>query len=491
MSIFGNIRTPDEVEQAVLNTVREWGSTYLAEVERQKGLTAGDLPRFKSYTPASEFNGLPGDEQLPMVIAIAPGLSDQPRKDGRRKHRATWQVAVVVLVSVRRTPRTNPRQIAGLYGGALRALLIQRASLEGFAAGTEWVDELYQDIPTEDARGLGAVRVVIDVEVDNVVSGNAGPAQPSPEADPLAAYPDPPEITDTVVEGNSVGGGLGSSASPAPTPDSPSVPGSSVGIGINIAPSWNSYYQNHPSLMWACIDDLGPEVVRMPWDDTIYTHAAVQGCVDRGIIPLVIYHDYQGTPDATTPEQFAAQVAALGLDVYVEGLNEPDLNAGHDAPIDPAILAYITDAQQRLYAAVADRWPVLSPSAAWRQNDSVLVTLPSDIGSIHRYSSRAPVEADAQVPQVGKPVWVTETGWSTYKKPFPSNQWVISEENQRDWILSMRSMTLNHGAEKVLVYQLMDSVPRDIFNQANAGPATKGVYRDTGVAKLSAQALRA
>lgn len=206
MSIFGEFITNDEVEQAVLNTVREWASTYLAEVERQKGMTAGDLPRPRSYVVASEFETIPGDEQLPMVIAIAPGLADPPSKNGSKRHRATWQVAVVVLVSVRRTADNNPRKVAGYYGAAVRGLLVQRPGLEGFAEGTTWVDESYQDVNTEDSRSLGAVRVVFDVEVDGVVTGDAGPVAPAPQGDPLAPYDDPPEVESgkTHIEGSAL-----------------------------------------------------------------------------------------------------------------------------------------------------------------------------------------------------------------------------------------------------------------------------------------------
>lgn len=204
MSIFGNILTNDEVEQAVLDTIKEWDSTYLAEIERQKGYSAGDLPRPKSYVVASEFDGLPGDEQLPMVIVIAPGLQDPPAKDGRQRHRAEWQIAVVVLVSVRRNPTNTPRKIAGLYGAAVRSLLVQRRSLEGRASGTRWIDETYQDVSTEDSRSLGACRVVFGVEFDDVVTGDSGPNSPAPQLDPLAPYPDPPTVEETTITGSAL-----------------------------------------------------------------------------------------------------------------------------------------------------------------------------------------------------------------------------------------------------------------------------------------------
>lgn len=227
----------------------------------------------------------------------------------------------------------------------------------------------------------------------------------------------------------------------------------SAGVGINVSPGWGNTVdgQNIPQ-MERVLADFRPRTARMPWVDNANELEALRFDAEQGIDSLVIDHVYDD------PETTVAQIAAAGQVDYVEGVNEPDLNGGTPAPIDAATLDSVRDRQIRLYAAVAGRWPVLCPSAAWRQNDAALNALPCDIANVHRYApsdGTPPDLYDAQLPTYGKPIWVTETGFSTWKRL--TGKWVVSPTQQRDYLVQMDSMLRANGAARVIVYTLQDT----------------------------------
>jgi hypothetical protein len=205
-NIFGRIVTGADVEAWVVETLRKWSSTYLAEVERQHGLAGGTLQRVRSWVRAPTFDKWPED-QLPAVLVISTGTIGEPLKDGRGRYRARWAVAVGTVCSARTRDLSHDQ--AELYAAAHRALLLQRPSLEGRANGVDWATEDYTDLPFDDTRSLGAGRDVFAVEVDDVVSTKAGPVTPADPA-PVETDPYPPwplvETHDEVIEAEPIGG---------------------------------------------------------------------------------------------------------------------------------------------------------------------------------------------------------------------------------------------------------------------------------------------
>lgn len=189
-SIFGRIVDGDDVEQWCLDTLRTWSSTYLAEKERQKGLHAGKLQRIRSWVTTASFDKWPED-QLPCGLLISVGLSELPLKDGSGIYRARFQMGLGIILSARNDLDTH--RWARLYIAAHRALLIQRPSLGGQAAGVVWQDEDYTQLPFDDERSLGAGMANFTVEVADVTSANAGPTRPdkplTPDTDPWPFWP--------------------------------------------------------------------------------------------------------------------------------------------------------------------------------------------------------------------------------------------------------------------------------------------------------------
>lgn len=266
-------------------------------------------------------------------------------------------------------------------------------------------------------------------------------------------------------------------------------------IGVNISPGWGDTVDGRDiAQMESVISELRPGTLRMPWvqvdSDGGRTRETIRFALERGIDTLVI-------DNATwAPEEVVDGIAAAadaGLSVTaVEGVNEADLPpTGYTTtpvPIPPDQLAAARDRQQRLYDAVAGRWPVLTPSAAYRVNVPALAGLAGDIASMHLYPLNGdfpPTPEAAVIPAVGKPVWVTETGVTSYKKRWLifSWKWVVTPEQQRDYLVSMVGMLRENGAERVIVYSMQNTGPNAFRNYNNFGLYTwDGVVKPAGVA---------
>jgi hypothetical protein len=189
-NLYGRIVTPNQVEQAMAACVGEWINDYLGELERIEGYDVGVLARPKGTITASEFAKWPED-QVPLILVLSSGLGGAPRRArGNGSYEAGWTVAVCAIVSDITEEAT--RRLAGAYAGAIRAAVMQHKMLtsslypDGFASFLTWRDEKYGDIPFADTRTLDSCRVVFNVGVENVVTEQAGPREPSaaPGEDP-------------------------------------------------------------------------------------------------------------------------------------------------------------------------------------------------------------------------------------------------------------------------------------------------------------------
>jgi hypothetical protein len=169
--VYGDWIHPKQVEQAVLATIEHWIENYLREAEYQFSWN-GEAPLPRSYRRVNDFDPI-GVEQLPLIMAISPGLTDRPSMEGDGSFTFTWAVGVGILVSARTFEET--RDLAGLYVTAVRALLLQNGSLGGFADGTYLLDERYDDAPSDMSRTMGSAQVMFEVQVSNVVNRRRGP----------------------------------------------------------------------------------------------------------------------------------------------------------------------------------------------------------------------------------------------------------------------------------------------------------------------------
>jgi hypothetical protein len=199
-SIFGPIISGGDVEQWCLDLLRKWTSTYLAEKERQDGLTAGDLQRPRFYGVTVSFDQWP-EAQLPSVLVISIGLAERPLQKGDGSYTGRWEMGVGCVCSARTEDEAHA--MAMRYMAALRVLFLQRPSLEGHAAGVDWLGEQYDQLGFDESRSLAGGFGQFTVEVDGIALAKAGPVTPDvpldPDTDPWADWPTV-QSTDVQVE---------------------------------------------------------------------------------------------------------------------------------------------------------------------------------------------------------------------------------------------------------------------------------------------------
>jgi hypothetical protein len=194
-TIFGPVVTGGDVEQWCLDLLRKWSGTYLSELERQHGYVAGTLQRVRAWLTAPSFDKWPED-QLPAVVLVSVGLMEPPLREGDGRYRGRWGMSLGVVCSARTQELSHEQSM--LYLAAHRAILLQRPSLEGHAAGISWLDEDYTSLPYDDVRSLGAGTAAFSIEVRGITLGDAGPVTPDdPLAPDTAPWPDWP-TADTV-----------------------------------------------------------------------------------------------------------------------------------------------------------------------------------------------------------------------------------------------------------------------------------------------------
>lgn len=193
MTVFGTIITGKHVRKAMAETLKTWSTVYLAEVARQDGRVANALPALRSITFANESDKW-NEDQLPAGIVVAPGLLQEPVREGRGRYRARWAAGVAVVVSG--PTREATQDLVDLYSAAVRALVIQHPSLGGFSDGVVWMGERYDELDNDDARTIAAGLVQFGVDVSGVID-SGGPV--SVPADPFADPGDWPEVKEVLV----------------------------------------------------------------------------------------------------------------------------------------------------------------------------------------------------------------------------------------------------------------------------------------------------
>lgn len=196
MSMIGTLRHVGMIEDAVIERLREWSSTYLGEVEDQQGIERNFLARLRAVEPISEAARFPED-QLPAAFVVCPGTSEEPQADGAGYYEATYSVGVMVVVSA--VTERDTRRMAQMYGAAIRGCLLQRRTLGGLLRTLHWTGESLDDLPVEGRRTHQASIQVFDAVLAEVVSWKDGPtyatAVPVPAWDPLPDWPQADPVT--------------------------------------------------------------------------------------------------------------------------------------------------------------------------------------------------------------------------------------------------------------------------------------------------------
>lgn len=145
-----------DVEQAVFETLKPRLDLYCPQL---------NYPTPKSYMRVPIFDRWP-EHKLPGVVIASPGLGSTPTKM-RGGYYAHWAIGVAYVVSGR--TEDSARKQAKEVGALIRAILVQEPSLHGFARGTDWVDETYDELPIRMRRNMSSAEETFSVEVGPVV----------------------------------------------------------------------------------------------------------------------------------------------------------------------------------------------------------------------------------------------------------------------------------------------------------------------------------
>lgn len=189
---FGDYVTTNDVLAAVRSTIQKWSATYLAEMARHDrqnpSLQFEALPDFASFPSALDISEFV-EEQLPSCIIVVPGVPTKPRRQGNGLYTADLGVGIGVAVSGQDTERT--RQLASLYGSAVRQILLQHSSLGGIASGMVWTKEEYTGsfIRPTDQRTLAIGDLSFIFTIDNFANDSNGPLTPLSNDNPPSGWP--------------------------------------------------------------------------------------------------------------------------------------------------------------------------------------------------------------------------------------------------------------------------------------------------------------
>jgi len=192
-SIFGPIFDGSVLTRAALATLRAWYPTYIREVEIQRGYQTKKIPSPRTYVERWRFDSYP-DEQLPIVVAVCPGMAAPPTAAGDGIMGGWWILGVGVIAAA--NTEENSERLAKIYGACAREILEQKSYLDDSweFSGVNVVDETYNDIPDiEQSRTMRAAYVIARVRVENITSKYGGPAYPDPpdpETQPGTDWPD-------------------------------------------------------------------------------------------------------------------------------------------------------------------------------------------------------------------------------------------------------------------------------------------------------------
>lgn len=182
-AIFGPIIDGDDVEAALLAHLRTWMPTYLAATRRRKDPTETRWPSgiapVRSFTVTHAGPEKWPEDQLPMLLAYAPGFAQPPTRDGDGTVSATYACTLTAIVSG--YDMADSKTLGRLYAQAAMMAILQKPTLGGFARETQLVD--LNNFPVtrgvEAERNLMAVAGVYVIDVDGILNDNAGPAQPT------------------------------------------------------------------------------------------------------------------------------------------------------------------------------------------------------------------------------------------------------------------------------------------------------------------------
>lgn len=185
---LGRSESGRKIEQAAIDTAVKWGTTYIADAERNHGIPpmSVPVPGKGSFTTVGSVFEKWTEQAMPAVMVIAPGLGGDPRREADRTYTAPINIGIGILASS--TFEGAGREIAQLIGAAFREMFLEvpLVGLEGRIDEIEYRDERYNDIPSRGEYNLGSARLVYTVWIKKWAGGGRPRNLTTPPADPYA-----------------------------------------------------------------------------------------------------------------------------------------------------------------------------------------------------------------------------------------------------------------------------------------------------------------
>lgn len=174
MTVYGPLPSVAVVDEAVVDTLRKWMPSVLADVAAQAGRPTPAMVREIIVSAGPQ--AFPAVSP-PFILVISPGLAADPVRGGDGRVSGTYAIGVMAVVSGRDERET--RALAGVYTAAVRGVLMQNRRLGGAVRAVEWVTERYDErYDPQDKRVWQSGLVNVRVTVDCVVDINAGLPEP-------------------------------------------------------------------------------------------------------------------------------------------------------------------------------------------------------------------------------------------------------------------------------------------------------------------------
>lgn len=187
-TIYGQVITGYDLEQAVLTHLQTWLPTCLAEIERQAGLAPQTIPvppdPDNSFTAGLDFETWQAAYTPQLIVVVSP-VGDPERLTGDGTYQQVFEIQVATVIQA--DDENTSRQQGQWYGAAVMMALLQHGSLGKFSTGNpvalKTVLAAYPALSfkeTDDALGRRVVQslVVVHSIIDGVVTESAGPATP-------------------------------------------------------------------------------------------------------------------------------------------------------------------------------------------------------------------------------------------------------------------------------------------------------------------------
>jgi hypothetical protein len=170
--------------RAIEAHLKTWIDTYLSAYESDHGLALYSIARPASWLQKNLLDTYPGEDISPSIITIARGANGKPvRQSGG------YDIPLDIGIAVITTSfeGDGAREVGGAYGAAILAILSHRRNIDGALNGRlrvlEFSDYRLDDLPGEESRTRGLVRMEFMINVSNVVKLTGGPITPDPPHD--------------------------------------------------------------------------------------------------------------------------------------------------------------------------------------------------------------------------------------------------------------------------------------------------------------------